>query len=104
MGFPDPGLPEVVEGSATGGFPTDFAFVKQVELALERVAGFGRPAGKGANDPVLTRQPNGKKARLPLSSQMEQNTFILKWLAQGASLADRANRKDKRDDSGGKNV
>jgi hypothetical protein len=35
---------------------------------------------------------------------MEQNPFILKRLAQAPTLAEGANREDKRDDSGEGNV
>ena len=104
MGLCDPGLLQVVEGGASGGFPSDLAFVKKIQMPFERVTRFGRTPGQGANDSVAAGQPDSQKTGFPLAAKMEQNTLILKWLAQAGSLADPANREDKRDDSAGQNV
>jgi len=96
----DPGLPQMVESGPAGGFPADFAFMKEIEVAAHGAFRFGRSLGQGADHPVATGQPNSQQAGLPLAAEMEQNPFILKRLAQAPTLAERANRKDKRDDSG----
>ncbi len=53
---------------------------------------------------MVTGKPDSQEAGFPLAPEMEQNPFILKWLAQVLSLAEKANREDKRDDSGWGNV
>jgi hypothetical protein len=81
MGFLDPGFSEVVESCATGGLPGKVAFMKEVEMAFEGVARFGCPPCEGAKNTVATGQPNGQQARFSLAAEIEQNSFILKWLA-----------------------
>jgi hypothetical protein len=97
-------LPEVVEGGPAGGLPADLALVEKVQVAPHGAARFGRPLGKGTHHPVAAGEPDGQQAGLPLSAEMKQNPFILKRLAQGLSLAEGANREDKRDDSAGGKV
>lgn len=98
------GFPEVVEGGSPGRFPADLALMKQVKMTPQGTAGFGRPLGQRPDDAVVPGQPDDQEARFPLAPEMEQNPFILKRLAQAASLAEGATREDKRDDSGGGNV
>jgi hypothetical protein len=86
MGFLDPGFPEVVESSASGGFPGKITFMKEVEMAFEGVTWFGGPPSECAKNSVTTGQPNGQEARFPLAAEIEQNPFILKWLAHVAPL------------------
>jgi hypothetical protein len=81
MGFLYLGLSEVVESRAAGGFPGKVTFMKEVEMAFEGVAWFGGPPGECAKNSMATRQPNGQQARFPLAAEIEQNPFILKWLA-----------------------
>ena len=104
MGFFDPRLLEVVQGGATRGVPSDFAFMKKVEVPLERTPGLGGTPGESSDHPMASGQPNGQKAGLPLSAEMKQNAFILKCLAQVVTLADPAIGDDKGDDSEDKNV
>jgi hypothetical protein len=78
--------------------------MKQVKMAPHGTAGFGRPLGECPDDPVVPGQPDGQQTGLPLAAEMEQNSFILKRLAQDPSLAEGANWEDKRDDSGEGNV
>jgi len=86
MGFLDPGFSEVVQSCATGGFPGKITFMKEVEMAFEGVAGFCGPPSECAENSVTTGQPNGQEARFPLAAEIEQNPFILKWLAHVALL------------------
>ena len=86
MGFLHPGFSEVVESCATGGLPGKVAFMKEVEMAFEGVARFGCPPCEGAKNTVATGQPNGQQARFSLAAEIEQNPFILKWLAHVALL------------------
>jgi hypothetical protein len=86
MGFLHPGFSEVVECCATGGFPGEVAFMKEVEMAFEGVAWFGGPPSECAENSVATGQPNGQQTRFPLTAEIEQNPFILKWLAHVALL------------------
>jgi hypothetical protein len=58
--------------------------MKEVEMAFEWVAWFGGPPGEGADNSVAAGQPNGQQARFPLAAEIEQNSFILKWLAHVA--------------------
>ena len=53
---------------------------------------------------MVAGQPNRQEAGLPPATEVKQNPFILKWLAQGFSLAEGATQEDKRDDSGVGNV
>ena len=103
-GTGDAGLAEMMEAGPAGRFPADLAFVKQIEVAPHRVARFGRSLGEGADHPVAAGQPDREEAGFPLAAEMKQNPFILKRLAQGLSLAEGANREDKRDDSAGGRV
>ena len=98
------GFPGVMESGSPRRFPADLAFMKQVKMAPHGTAGFGRPLGEGPNHPVAAGEPDRQQAGLPLAAEMEQNPFILKRLAQDPSLAEGANREDKRDDSGRSNV
>lgn len=103
-GVNDPGLAEMVKRGPAGGFPTDLALMKQVKMAPHGTAGFGRTLGQGSDHPVVAGQPDGQQAGFSLAAEMEQNPFILKRLAQAPTLAEGANREDKRDDSGEGNV
>ena len=103
-GVDDAGFPEMVEGGPARRFPTDLTLMKEVEMPPHRAARLGCALGQGPDDPVLTGQPDGQQAGFPLAAQMEQNSFILKRLAQVPTLADGAKREDKRDDSAGGNV
>jgi len=78
--------------------------MKKIKVAPHGAAGLGGSLGKGTHNAMPPGQPYGQQARLPLPTEMKQNTFILRWLAQVAILAERANREDKRDDSGKRNV
>ena len=98
------GFPKVMQAGPAGRFPADFTLVKQVQMAPHRAARFGRPLGEGPNQPVAAGKPDRQQAGLPLPAEMKQNPFILKRLAQGPSLAEGANREDKRDDSAGGKV
>jgi len=60
MGFFYLGFPEVVECCAAGGFPRKIAFMKEVEVAFEWVAWFGGPPGEGADNSMVTGQPNSQ--------------------------------------------
>ena len=93
------GFPKVVQAGPAGRFPADLALVKKVQMAPHRAARLGCSFGKGTHDPMAAGQPDGQEAGFPLASEMEQNSFILKRLAQALSLAEGANREDKRDDS-----
>ena len=111
VGLPQPGsgmdhpcLPQVVEAGSTGRLPADLALVEKVQVTPHGAAGLRRPLGQGSDHPVIAGEPDGQEAGFPLTPKMEQNPFILKWLAQDPSLAERANREDKRDDSGVGNV
>jgi hypothetical protein len=73
-------------------------------MATHRAAWFGRALGEGPNYPVAAGEPDRQQAGLPLAAEMKQNPFILKRLAQDPSLAEGANREDKRDDSAGGKV
>ena len=84
MGFFHPGFSEVVECCATGGLPGKVAFMKEVEVAFEWVTWLSGPPGQCAENSVATGQPNGQEARFPLAAEIEQNSFILKWLAHVA--------------------
>jgi len=86
MGFLDPGFPEVVESCAARGLPGKVAFMKEVEMAFEGVTWFSGPPGECAENSVATGQPNGQQARFPLAAEIEQNPFILKWLAHVSLL------------------
>ena len=86
MGFLDLGFSEVVKSCPAGGFPGKVAFMKEVEMAFEWVAWFGGPPGEGADNSVAAGQPNGQQARFPLAAEIEQNSFILKWLAHVSLL------------------
>ena len=101
MGLFDPRLFEVVQGASARRFPGNLAFMEKIQVTFERATRFGCSPGKGSHDSVAAGQPDSQQAGFPLASKMEQNTLILKWLAQGGTLADPANREDKRDDSGG---
>ena len=103
-GTDHPGFPQMVEAGAAGGFPADFTLVKKVQMTPHGTAGLGRPFGQGSDHPVGAGEPDGQEAGLTLTAEMEQNPFILKWLAQVPSLAEGANREDKRHDSGWENV
>ena len=103
-GVDDAGFTEVVEGGPAGGFPTNFTFMEKIQVAAQRAAGFGGPFGQSSNHPMAAGEPNRQQAGLSLAAEMEQNPFILKRLAQDFSLAEGANREDKRDDSGRSNV
>ena len=86
MGFPDPGFSEMVEGRPTGRFPGKVAFMKEVEMAFEGVSRFGGPPSECTENAVTAGQPNGQQARFPLAAEIEQNPFILKWLAHVSPL------------------
>ena len=73
-------------------------------MAPHGATGFGGSLGEGADQAVAAGQPDRQHAGFPLAAEMEQNPFILKRLAQELSLAEGANREDKRDDSGVGNV
>jgi len=103
-GTDHPGFPEMMKAGSSGRFPADLALMKQVKMAPHGTSGFGRPLGQGPDDPMVLAQPDGQQAGLPLAAEMEQNSFILKRLAQVFSLAEGANREDKRDDSEEGNV
>jgi len=103
-GVDDAGFTEVVEGGPAGGFPTNFTFMEKIQVAAQRAAGFGGPFGQSPDHPMAAGEPNRQQAGLSLAAEMEQNPFILKRLAQDPSLAEGANREDKRDDSGRSNV
>ena len=81
MGFLHQGFSEMVECCATGGLPRKVAFMKEVEMAFKGVARFGGPPGKCTENAMPAGQPNGQQARFPLAAEIEQNPFILKWLA-----------------------
>jgi len=98
------GFPEVMQTGSSGGFPADLALVKKVQMAPHRAARFGGSLGESSNHPVAAGEPDRQQAGLPLAAEMKQNPFILKRLAQGPSLAEGANREDKRDDSAGGKV
>ena len=98
------GFPKVMQAGPAGGLPADLALVEKVQVAPHGAARFGRPLGKGTHHPVAAGEPDGQQAGLPLAAEMKQNPFILKRLAQGPSLAEGANREDKRDDSAGGKV
>lgn len=103
-GMDDPCLPEVVEAGSAGRFPADLALMEQVQMTPHWAAGLCRPFGQGPDHPVVAGEPDSQEARFPLASEMKQNPFILKRLAQEPTLAEGANREDKRDDSGMGNV
>ena len=103
-GMDDPRLAEVVEGGPPGRFPTDFTFMEKIQMTPHGVAGFGGSFGQSSDHPVAAGEPNRQQAGLSLAAEMKQNPFILKRLAQEPSLAEGANRRDKRDDSGWRNV
>ena len=98
------GFPKVVQAGPAGRFPADLALMKKVQMAPHRATRFGRPLGEGPNHPVAAGEPDRQQAGLPLTAEMKQNPFILRRLAQGPSLAEGANREDKRDDSAGGKV
>jgi len=54
MGFFDPRLLEVVQGGATRGVPSDFAFMKKVEVPLERTPGLGGTPGESSDHPMAS--------------------------------------------------
>ena len=94
------GFAEVMKGGSPRRFPADFALVEEIQVAAHRATGSGRALGQRPDDPMVPGQPDGQQTGLPLAAEMEQNSFILKRLAQASTLAERANREDKRDDSG----
>ena len=74
--------------------------MKKIQMTPHRASRLGRPLGKSPDNPVMVGQPDCQEAGFALTAKMEQNPFILKRLAQVPSLAETANREDKRDDSG----
>ena len=60
MGFLYPCFSEVMESCPAGGFPGKVAFMKEVEMAFEGVAWFSGPPGEGADNSMVTGQPNGQ--------------------------------------------
>ena len=104
VGSDHPGFPEMMQAGSSRRFPADFAFMKKIKVAPHGTARLGCSLGQGPHDPVVPAQPDGQQAGLSLATEMEQNSFILKRLAQDPILAEGANREDKRDDSRWRNV
>ena len=55
-------------------------------MAFEGVAWLSGPPGQCAENSVAAGQPNGQEAGFPLAAEIEQNPFILKWLAHVSLL------------------
>lgn len=71
-----------MECGSPGKVPSYFALMKEVEMSFERASRFCSSAGKGAKNPVVPGQPYDQKAGFALAADMEENSLILKCLAQ----------------------
>ena len=83
VGLPQACFFKMMKCGSPGEVPGDFALMKEVEMSFERATWFCSSAGKGPENPVVSGQPNGQKAGFTLAADMEENSFILKCLAQG---------------------
>ncbi len=78
VGLFHPGFSKMMQGGATGHVPGNFALMEEIQMPLEWTARLGGPASMGTDDSVAACQPDGEQARLPLTAEMKQNSFILK--------------------------